>query len=125
MVPEFLGFIEAFAIGCPVGSKSDPAAMGKILTIGTRRAIRSRRYLLCYFFEGRSMTELGEFMGKVIAGIYQGIRQGAYDAPSDFERAAGRAHQAWPDYFVKHPFELLLGSSFYLAEKCIMNLLPI
>ena len=43
--------------------------------------------------------ELGEFMGKVIAGIYQGIRQGAYDAPSDFERAAGRAHQAWPDYF--------------------------
>ena len=46
------------------------------------------------------VAELGEFMGNVIAGIYQGIRTGAYDAPSDFAQAAGRAHQSWGDYFL-------------------------
>lgn len=45
------------------------------------------------------VDELGEFIGGVIAGIYEGIRNGAYDRPSDFEAAAGRPHQAWPDYF--------------------------
>ncbi len=38
---------------------------------------------------------LGEFMGTVIAGIYQGIRNGAHDQPSDFAAAAGRPHQSW------------------------------
>ena len=41
----------------------------------------------------------GEFMGTVIAGIYQGIREGFYDLPSDYEKATGRAHQSWPDFF--------------------------
>ena len=45
------------------------------------------------------VAKLGEFMGNIIAGIYQGIRDGAYDVPSDFERAAGSAHQSWGDYF--------------------------
>ena len=45
------------------------------------------------------VAELGDFMGTVIAGIYEGIRVGAYDAPSDFGAAAGRAHQSWADYF--------------------------
>lgn len=45
------------------------------------------------------VAELGEFMGNVIAGIYQGIRTGAYNAPSDFALAAGREHQCWGDYF--------------------------
>lgn len=45
------------------------------------------------------VAELGEFMGSVIAGIYQGIRDGAYDVPSDFARAAGREHPRWDDYF--------------------------
>ncbi|MBB4080579.1 NAD(P)H dehydrogenase (quinone) [Lewinella aquimaris] len=39
-------------------------------------------------------TALGEFMGTVIAGIYEGIQNGAYDLRSDYERAAGRAHKA-------------------------------
>lgn len=34
--------------------------------------------------------ELGEFIGGVIAGIYQGINDGYYNIPSDFEKAAGR-----------------------------------
>ena len=45
------------------------------------------------------IAELGEFIGNVVAGIYQGIREGAYDTPSDFGLAAGREHQTWTDYF--------------------------
>lgn len=35
---------------------------------------------------------LGEFMGTVIAGIYQGIAEGANEVPSDYQKAAGRPH---------------------------------
>ncbi len=45
------------------------------------------------------IAELGEFIGTVIAGIYQSIRDGALDNPSDFETATGRPHQSWDDYF--------------------------
>ncbi|NNE59552.1 MAG: SDR family oxidoreductase [Woeseia sp.] len=45
------------------------------------------------------VAELGEFIGTVIAGIYEGIQRGHYDSPSDFEAAAGRPHQSWDDYF--------------------------
>jgi len=38
-------------------------------------------------------AELGDFLGTVIAGIYEGIRNGANDVPSDYEKAAGRAHK--------------------------------
>ncbi|PHI18511.1 NAD(P)-dependent oxidoreductase [Lewinellaceae bacterium SD302] len=37
-------------------------------------------------------AELGEFIGTVIAGIYEGIRNGENDLPSDFARATGRPH---------------------------------
>ncbi|MEM9320626.1 MAG: SDR family oxidoreductase [Pseudomonadota bacterium] len=43
--------------------------------------------------------ELGEMMGTIIAGIYEGIRGGVYSQDSDFEKAAGRPHQSWDDYF--------------------------
>lgn len=36
--------------------------------------------------------ELGEFIGMVVAGIYEGISKDLFTAPSDYERAAGRAH---------------------------------
>ncbi|QDU44272.1 Quinone oxidoreductase 2 [Symmachiella dynata] len=45
------------------------------------------------------IAELGEFMGSVIAGIYEGIRNGAANNESHFAIAAGRAHQSWPEYF--------------------------
>ncbi|WP_435198587.1 NAD(P)H-binding protein [Janibacter sp. GS2] len=45
------------------------------------------------------ISELGEFIGSVIAGIYAGIREGAYDTASDYEAVAGRPHQQWSDYF--------------------------
>ena len=50
-------------------------------------------------FKADRIAELGEFIGTVIAGIYQGIREGTSDRPSDFEAAAGRPHQSWDDYF--------------------------
>ena len=43
--------------------------------------------------------ELGDFIGGVIAGIYDGIRLGAYDNPGDFEAVTGRPHQGWDAYF--------------------------
>ena len=45
------------------------------------------------------IKELGDFIGTVIAGIYEGIRDGAHDDPGDFASAAGRPHQGWDDYF--------------------------
>ena len=45
------------------------------------------------------IAALGEFMGSVIAGIYEGIRNGAHDTPSDFTAATGRPHQTWDNYF--------------------------
>lgn len=41
------------------------------------------------------VAELGEFLGGVIAGIYEGIRRGAMDNASQFRDAAGREHQPW------------------------------
>ncbi|SDS32231.1 NAD(P)H dehydrogenase (quinone) [Polaribacter sp. KT25b] len=37
---------------------------------------------------------LGDFIGTVIAGIYEGIKEGANEVPSDFEKATGRLHQS-------------------------------
>ena len=45
------------------------------------------------------IAELGDFIGTVIAGIYQGIQLGAADNPSHFELAAGRPHISWDEYF--------------------------
>ncbi|WP_024480446.1 SDR family oxidoreductase [Cellulophaga baltica] len=50
---------------------------------------------------------LGDFMGTVIAGIYEGIRNGANDVPSDYVRAAGRPHKSLlkmiENYSQNHP----------------------
>ena len=46
------------------------------------------------------VSQLGEFLGTVIAGIYAGIRAGESNNPSDFFAAAGREHQSWNDYFM-------------------------
>lgn len=45
------------------------------------------------------ISELGEFLGTVIAGIYEGIRKGVVDNESHFVNAAGREHQDWQSYF--------------------------
>lgn len=38
-------------------------------------------------------AELGDFIGTVIAGIYEGILKGVYNVNSDYEKAAGRLHK--------------------------------
>lgn len=45
------------------------------------------------------IAELGDFLGTIIAGIYQGIREGKADNPSHYLQAAGREHQSWQTYF--------------------------
>lgn len=50
-------------------------------------------------YKADRVAELGDFIGAVIAGIYQSIRDGALDRPSDFETATGRPHQSWDAYF--------------------------
>lgn len=50
-------------------------------------------------FAADRTAELGPFFGAIIAGIYEGIRAGAFDTPGDFETAAGRPHQSWDSYF--------------------------
>jgi len=50
-------------------------------------------------YKKERIAELGEFIGTIIAGIYQGIRSGAFDKSSDFTSAAGREHISWSDYF--------------------------
>jgi NAD(P)H dehydrogenase (quinone) len=50
-------------------------------------------------YKKERIAELGEFLGTVIAGIYQGIRSGHFDTPSDFKAATGREHISWSDYF--------------------------
>ena len=45
------------------------------------------------------IAELGEFIGTVIAGIYQGIQEGKADNPSHYYEAAGREHVSWQAYF--------------------------
>jgi len=44
-------------------------------------------------------SELGEFLGTVIAGIYAGIRNGGFDVKSDFYQAVGREHVSWDEFF--------------------------
>ncbi|GGZ25655.1 NAD(P)-dependent oxidoreductase [Echinicola pacifica] len=45
-------------------------------------------------YEAERKQELGDFLGTIIAGIYEGIRNGANEVPSDFSKAAGTPHQS-------------------------------
>ena len=40
--------------------------------------------------------QLGDFLGPIISGIYEGISNGAFEGPSHYENAAGRPHQTVP-----------------------------
>ncbi len=52
-------------------------------------------------YRKEQVAELGEFMGTIIAGIYQGIREGKADNPSHYAEAAGREHESWQSYFAR------------------------
>lgn len=45
-------------------------------------------------YKKERQAALGDFLGTIIAGIYEGIGSGANNVPSDYEKAAGRAHKS-------------------------------
>lgn len=45
-------------------------------------------------YEKERKAELGDFIGTVIAGIYNGIKKGVNEVPSDFEKVTGRPHKS-------------------------------
>jgi len=50
-------------------------------------------------FRAKRSAALGDFLGGIIAGIYESILHGAMDVPSDYRQAAGRDHISWKEYF--------------------------
>ncbi|RTE53146.1 SDR family oxidoreductase [Arenibacter aquaticus] len=44
-------------------------------------------------YENERKEALGDFIGTIIAGIYEGIKIGLNDVSSDFEKATGRQHK--------------------------------
>ncbi|NNC83560.1 MAG: SDR family NAD(P)-dependent oxidoreductase, partial [Flavobacteriales bacterium] len=44
-------------------------------------------------YKQERIAELGDFIGTVIAGIYEGMSRGVNEVPSDYEKAAGRVHK--------------------------------
>ncbi len=50
-------------------------------------------------FKQDRIEALGVFFGTIVAGIYQGIREGKSNNPSQYLQAAGREHISWQDYF--------------------------
>jgi NAD(P)H dehydrogenase (quinone) len=80
------------------GGKITQATLAQYLSDACGVSLRYRSMSVAAYRADR-VGELGAFLGNIVAGIYQGIRDGAYDLPSDFDRAAGRAHQTWSDYF--------------------------
>lgn len=80
--------------GEPISQSSLAQYLGDAFGVSLRyRAMTVQEY------RTERVAELGEFLGSVIAGIYEGIRLGIYDQPSDFAAVAGRPHQGWPEYF--------------------------
>ena len=102
-----LGFAYARMLTEPVHDGKTYGLNGEAITQATLAQLLSDAFGVSLSYRSMDVEayrrervgELGEFMGTVIAGIYEGIRDGAYDRPSDFEAAAGRPHQAWSDYF--------------------------
>lgn len=44
-------------------------------------------------FTAYRQEALGEFLGTIVGGIYESIKIGIFNVPSDFKKAAGRPHQ--------------------------------
>ncbi|MDO6516943.1 SDR family oxidoreductase [Zobellia uliginosa] len=75
--------------------------VGEAITQATLADLINEVYGLNLKFNSVSVAEyaaerkeaLGDFMGTIIAGIYEGIRNGVNDVPSHYEMAAGRRHR--------------------------------
>ncbi len=52
-----------------------------------------------------SMERMGTYMGRIIGGIYEGIRQGAFNFMSDFEQIVGRPHITMREFYAKNKID--------------------
>lgn len=50
-------------------------------------------------YKAERTKELGDFLGTVVSGIYESIRNGHKNPTSNYEAAAGRPHISWKEYF--------------------------
>jgi len=50
------------------------------------------------YLELQQLTN-GEFLGKIIAGIYEKILNGEFEIESQYREASGRNHMSWDSYF--------------------------
>lgn len=57
-------------------------------------------------YENDRVNAHGEYFGKVIAGIYEGIRNGTFDIKSDFEKITGRKHQTNLEYLKENKIKV-------------------
>ncbi|HAS47345.1 MAG TPA: NAD(P)-dependent oxidoreductase [Microscillaceae bacterium] len=53
-------------------------------------------------YEQDRIAELGEYLGKIISGIYEAIYKGDFNIDSDFEAVVGRPHETVREFFTKH-----------------------
>ncbi|MEM9365919.1 MAG: SDR family oxidoreductase [Planctomycetota bacterium] len=76
--------------------------LASYLNVAFGTKLQYRSISVAAFREDR-IAALGEFLGTVIAGIYEGIRDGAVDNVSHYRAAAGREHYDWQSYFASLP----------------------
>jgi NAD(P)H dehydrogenase (quinone) len=55
-------------------------------------------------YKSERRAALGDFIGTIIAGIYEGIKNGANEVPSDFSKATGRRHKS-PIEMIEHYYK--------------------
>jgi NAD(P)H dehydrogenase (quinone) len=72
--------------------------LAELMNFAFSTQLKYREMSVAEYREER-IAELGEFLGGIIAGIYEGIRSGAADNQTHFCKATGREHQSWPEYF--------------------------
>lgn len=75
--------------GQPITQKTLAACINQVF--GTALEYES---LTVEEYRRERQSALGDFLGAIIAGIYEGIRNGAMDVQSEFERVVGRPHQS-------------------------------
>ncbi len=80
------------------GEPISQARLAELLNGAFGTALTYRSMSVAAYREER-VAELGEFIGTVIAGIYEGILLGVLDCKSDFEAATGRDHKSWTEIF--------------------------
>ncbi|MEM6469034.1 MAG: NAD(P)H-binding protein [Planctomycetota bacterium] len=80
------------------GASLSQTELANFLSDAFKTRLRYRPMTVEAYREER-IEELGEFLGTVISGIYEGIQKGGVDNESHFAAAAGREHRSWESFF--------------------------